>query len=206
MGVAVASAGPHANHLHLAPDHRNINHIIRSLLQTDNHAGTSSLNFFTGRMHFLADVRSTLSKHWRQCIEHWESETQQRGNLAVATSSATSSPVLSALPIKSFCMFLSPHAMHAKTCRLLFLWVTPFMKSTKFGSRYLAEGLTKRDEIWQIDRGSLATHNHPDWWTLIQGVPMRRQNSEGCTKIVTLLSYTVWPSVMKSGAIRGIGA
>jgi len=27
--------------------------IIRSSLQTDNHASTSSLNFFTGRMFFL---------------------------------------------------------------------------------------------------------------------------------------------------------
>ena len=36
--MAVASAGPYANHLHLA--------------QTDNHASTSPLSFFTGWMPF----------------------------------------------------------------------------------------------------------------------------------------------------------
>jgi len=36
--VAVASAGPNTNHLHLA---------------TDNHASTSTPSFFTGRMPFL---------------------------------------------------------------------------------------------------------------------------------------------------------
>jgi len=39
-GVAVASAGPYAK-------------IICTLLQTDNHTSTSSLNFFTGQMLFL---------------------------------------------------------------------------------------------------------------------------------------------------------
>jgi len=40
----------------------------------------------------------------------------------------------------------------------LFLSVTPSPKSTKFGSRYIVEGLTVyciQDEIWQIDRGGL---------------------------------------------------
>jgi len=40
IGVAVKSAGQHANHLHC------------TLLQTDNHAVTSSLSF-TGQMLFL---------------------------------------------------------------------------------------------------------------------------------------------------------
>jgi len=52
-GVAVASAGPFANHLHLAPR-----------LQTDNHASTLSLNFY--RPDVLSDAQVTVSKHWRQ--------------------------------------------------------------------------------------------------------------------------------------------
>jgi len=45
-GVAVASAAPYANYLHLAPD---------------NHASTSSLNFY---MPFaLSDAQPTVSKH-----------------------------------------------------------------------------------------------------------------------------------------------
>jgi len=39
--VAVASAGPCASHLHLA---------------ADNHASTSSVNFFTGQMLFLTPL------------------------------------------------------------------------------------------------------------------------------------------------------
>jgi len=49
-GVAVASAGPHTNYLHLA-----------TLLQTDNHASTSSLNFFAGRMLFLTSSQECQS-------------------------------------------------------------------------------------------------------------------------------------------------
>jgi len=45
--VAVTSAGPHANHLHLA--------------QTDKHASTSSLHFY--RPDALPDVQPTMSKH-----------------------------------------------------------------------------------------------------------------------------------------------
>jgi len=50
----------------------------------------------------------------------------------------------------------SPHGMHAETCHLLLLSVTPSTKSTKFGSRYLVQGFSEGDEIWQIDRGGLA--------------------------------------------------
>ena len=39
-GVEVASAGPYASHLYL--------------VQTDNHASTSSLKFFMGRLLFLS--------------------------------------------------------------------------------------------------------------------------------------------------------
>ena len=46
--MAVASPGPHVNHLHC------------TLLQTDNHAITSSLNFY--RPDAVPDAQSTLSK------------------------------------------------------------------------------------------------------------------------------------------------
>lgn len=37
------------------------------------------------------------------------------------------------------------------------------------------------------------------------GVPLGRQNIEGCKKFVTLFSaYIVWPSTMKFGTVRGI--
>jgi len=45
-GAAVASAGPYANHLHLAPD---------------NHASTSPLSFY--RLDALPAVQPTASKH-----------------------------------------------------------------------------------------------------------------------------------------------
>jgi len=39
-----------------------------------------------------------------------------------------------------------------------FLWVTPATKSTKFGSRYLGEGLSEEDEIFQVaTRGLMYT-------------------------------------------------
>jgi len=50
MGWQMASVEQYANHLHIAPR-----------LQTDNHASTSSLNFFTGRMLFLTDAKPTNS-------------------------------------------------------------------------------------------------------------------------------------------------
>ena len=42
------------------------------------------------------------------------------------------------------------------------------------------------------------------WWTLTQKVPLGLQNTEGCKKIVTLFSYTVWPSSMKFGTVSGL--
>jgi len=53
--MAVASAGPYANHF--APNSR---------LKTDNHASNSSLNFY--RPDALSDAQPTVLKHWR----HWE--------------------------------------------------------------------------------------------------------------------------------------
>jgi len=34
-----------------------------------------------------------------------------------------------------------------------------------------------------VDSGGLAIHHHPYCWTFAQGVPLGRQNSEGCTKL-----------------------
>jgi len=50
FGMAVASAEPYANSLHLTPE-----------LQTDNHTNTSSLNFY--RPDALPDAQPTVSKH-----------------------------------------------------------------------------------------------------------------------------------------------
>jgi len=47
-GVAIASAGPYANYLHLA--------------QTGNHASTSPLSFY--RVDVLPATEPTVSKHW----------------------------------------------------------------------------------------------------------------------------------------------
>jgi len=49
FGMAVASAGPYANNLHLAA------------LQTDNHTNTPSLSFY--RPDALPDAQPTVSKH-----------------------------------------------------------------------------------------------------------------------------------------------
>jgi len=44
-----------------------------------------------------------------------------------------------------------------------FLSVTPSTKSMKFGSRYVIEGLSERDEIWKIVRGGHAVHQCQAW-------------------------------------------
>jgi len=54
---AVASAGPHASNLHLAPD---------------NDTYTSSLNFY--RPDAVSDAQPTVSKHWRQEVTKNKSE------------------------------------------------------------------------------------------------------------------------------------
>jgi len=60
---------------------------------------------------------------------------------------------------------LSPHLIprHIVYCMFLwlFLWVTPATKSTKFGSRYLGEGSSERDEILQVARGGVDVPHHP---------------------------------------------
>jgi len=74
------------------------------------------------------------------------------------------------------------------------------------------------DEIWQqisctrlVRTGrnlsgwmkGLAIHEHRDWWTSTQWVLLGRQNSAEFKKIVTLFSYTVWPSATKFGTMTG---
>jgi len=58
-------------------------------------------------------------------------------------------------------------ASYAETVQYIvycFVWVTPSTKSANFGgSRYLVEGFSARDEIWQLDRGGLAVRQHPHW-------------------------------------------
>ena len=51
---AVASAGPYADNLHLAP--------------AENHTNTSSLNFYMADA--LPDTQPTVSKHWRQVFNY----------------------------------------------------------------------------------------------------------------------------------------
>ena len=84
---------------------------------------------------------------------------------------------------------------------------------------YKGHAINEIDELWQqisprwvfrtgrnlaVDRDGLAICHHPDWWTVVQGVALGRQNTEGCKKIVTLFSYIVWPSAMKFGMVRGL--
>jgi len=44
----------------------------------------------------------------------------------------------------------------------LFLCVSVGHAVNEFDSRYLVEGFSARDEIWQLDRGGLAIRHHPD--------------------------------------------
>jgi len=64
----------------------------------------------------------------------------------------------------SFCsIYFIVAACNVETYRLLyvvvFLWVTPATKSTKFGGRYLGEGLSEEDEIFQVARGGGLIYN-----------------------------------------------
>ena len=64
--------------------------------------------------------------------------------------------------------FLSPHGkiygdMSFTVCFSVCFSVTPSTKSTNFGSRYLVDGFSERDEIWHFDRGGLAIDQHSGW-------------------------------------------
>jgi len=50
------------------------------------------------------------------------------------------------------CMLCGDYIVY---CLFVFVWVTLSMKSTNFGSRYLIEGFSEWDEMWQLDRGTL---------------------------------------------------
>ena len=56
---------------------------------------------------------------------------------------------------------ISPSLMNLFVFVCECLLVMPSTKSTNYGSRYLAEGSSERDEIWQLDRGGLAVRHIP---------------------------------------------
>jgi len=58
-------------------------------------------------------------------------------------------------------VFVIVAACNAVTYRTVrFLYITPATKSTKFGSRYLGEGLSERDKILQVAKGGWCTPPH----------------------------------------------
>ena len=66
------------------------------------------------------------------------------------------------------------------------LWVTPATESTKFGSRYLGERSSERDEILQVARGGLLypTTQTGDLWP--RGSPLGAKILKGVKKFVIL--------------------
>jgi len=61
----------------------------------------------------------------------------------------------------------------------VFLWVTPTIKSTKFGSRYLGEGSSERDESLHVARAGLG-YQLPRPVTFGPGDNLWSQNIEEC--------------------------
>jgi len=66
--------------------------------------------------------------------------------------------------------------------------------STKFGSKYLTDGSSEGDEIWQIDRGDLAAHQYRDFIGLLcpRETPWGAKILKGVKKFATFVSYIVW--------------
>ena len=78
--------------------------------------------------------------------------------------------------------------------------------------------VNKIDELWQqvSPRGIFRTGRNlacliwpcyialPRFVKFGTGCPLGRQNTEGCKNFVTLFSYIVWSSTMKSGMVRGL--
>ena len=88
----------------------------------------------------------------------------------------------------------------------MFLCVTPSTKSTNFARRYFVglQGLSERDEIWQIYRSRALLYINTqidEVWP--KASPWAAKIVKG-VKIITLFSYTVWPSAMKFGTVRGL--
>ena len=100
---------------------------------------------------------------------------------------------------------MSPHVMWRHIvycfCGFVVLWVTLATKSTKFGSRYLGEGSSERDEILQVAKGGLiypTTQTGDIWPRGSSGEP----NIEGCKKFVTLFfqgGFTDHDEIWKDG-------
>ena len=102
------------------------------------------------------------------------------------------------------CDYLSPHGIHADTCRLLFFGSRRQRNrrtlAANFGSRYLVDGLSERDEIWHIDTEGLAIYNHlPRMVNFYSRVPLGSQNGEICNVFLVhraqwnLAAFRVWP-------------
>jgi len=73
--------------------------------------------------------------------------------------------------------------LHAETYRLLYVFCGSATKSTKFGSRYLGEGLSERDEILQVARGGVGVPHHQtgDLWP--RGMPWGAKILKGVKNI-----------------------
>jgi len=99
---------------------------------------------------------------------------------------------------------------HLVVCRdmsfTVFLSVTPSAKSTEFGSRYLVDGLSKQDKIWQIDRGGFAVHQFqdlanrhlfPEFGELWSGVPQNHTATCISPSLMQLFRffYYTWQAV-----------
>ena len=72
---------------------------------------------------------------------------------------------------------------------------------------FVGHAVKEIDEIWQVDRGSLAAyHDRPRLVNFDPGSPRGTPNTEGCKIFVTLFSYIAWTSAMKFSTMRGIYA
>jgi len=72
------------------------------------------------------------------------------------------------------------HVVYCIFFCVFFLSVTRATKSNNFGSRYLGEGSSEEDKIFQVARAGVDVHDDPDWQPLVKRVPMGNQNIEGC--------------------------
>jgi len=78
-----------------------------------------------------------------------------------------------------------------------------WFKSTKFGSRYLVEWLSERDEIWQLDRGPYCTSPPCRLVNFGPGISLGAKIVKDVKKIVvTLFLYSVWPTASARAGSR----
>ena len=67
--------------------------------------------------------------------------------------------------------------------------IMPSRKSTNFGRRYVVDGFSERDEIWQIDRGVLLFVIILIGKLWHRGSPWGAKTLKGVNNFVTLFSY-----------------